>query len=487
MWSVLSILLAGQALGQLPGLRLGFTEHGVENFKDQAVPALLKLVPGIPIPNYTTEVGSSFYKITFTFTDFKIPYVNANVQDAVVDFQPDNKIKLNINNIAGQASCNWSFKWLLGSGHGSAALNLSQTGINIEADLFESNGRPHVQIPFADINIGKLDIHIDGDLGVDILNWLIGLLNGVVKGLIEHTLEQEFPKSISQAINGALDTLPLEISLLPVPIEINYKLTESPKVTDTYIDVSSLALFLDKNNPDYNPPIPAPVNIPYFDPEGKDIQIMFSDYSINSALNTIYTTGFNYTILSEIVPDSSPIKIDTTGLEAFFPGLTAKYGAGKKIDIVVKTSANPLIHSHGACEEHPQGKITGVLPGSFSFVVRDVEEAVRLNIASVFNETVYMENWVLKGTIEYLLIDSLTVVETKLDKAIDEQGMKDIFNMLTQGIIPVLNENILGHGIPLPSIPDVVLTDTLVTIEEGYLWIEANPIYNITSLLLSHF
>jgi hypothetical protein len=486
MWSVLSILLAGQAFGQLPGLRLGFTEHGVENFKDQAVPALLKLIPDIPIPDYTAEVGISFFKINFTFNNCKIPDVNANVQQAVVDFQPDNKIRLNINNIEGKASCDWSFKWLLGSGHGSAHLYLSQTSINIETDLYESNGRPHVQIPFGDIEIGKLDIYIVGDLAVDILNWLLRLLNGVIKGLIEHVLEKEFPNSISKAINGALDTLPLVINIAALPIEINYQLTESPKVTDTYIDVSSLALFLDKNNPDMNPPIPPPDDIPYFEPEGKDIQIMLSDYSINSALYSLYTSGLNYTITSEIMPESSPLQLDTTGLDPLFTGLTAKYGPAKKIDILITTYANPLIQSLGSGEGHPQGKLTGKLPVSFSFVVRDVEEAIKLNIDSVFNTTAYLESWVIKGTIEYLFIENLSVGHSNLDNPIDEQGVFQTFSLLTQVAMQLLNEKVLGHGIPLPSVPDVILTDTLVTIEEGYLWVEANPIYNITSLLLSH-
>ena len=70
----LSILLAGQ----LPGLRPGFTEYGIKNFKDQAVPALLKLILDIPITDYTAEVGISFFKIASTLNNCKIPDVNAN-------------------------------------------------------------------------------------------------------------------------------------------------------------------------------------------------------------------------------------------------------------------------------------------------------------------------------------------------------------------------------------------------------------------------
>jgi len=94
---------------------------------------------------------------------------------------------------------------------------------------------------------------------------------------------------------------------------------------------------------------------------------------------------------------------------------------------------------------------------------------------------------VVKGAIEYLFIDSMTVSESNLDNPIDEEGVFQTFSLLAQVATPALNDKVLGHGIPLPSVPDVILTDTLVTIEEGYLWVEANPIYNITSLLLSHF
>jgi hypothetical protein len=86
-----------------------------------------------------------------------------------------------------------------------------------------------------------------------------------------------------------------------------------------------------------------------------------------------------------------------------------------------------------------------------------------------------------------LFIENLSVGQSNLDNPIDEEGVFQTFSLLTQFAMQLLNEKVLGHGIPLPCVPDVILTDTLVTIEEGYLWVEANPIYNITSLLLSHF
>lgn len=73
----------------------------------------------------------------------------------------------------------------------------------------------------------------------------------------------------------------------------------------------------------------------------------------------LYTTGLSYTILSEIMLDSSPIQLDASGLDPLFTGLAARYGPAKKIDIVITTYSDPLIQSHCSSDEHPRGKLIG--------------------------------------------------------------------------------------------------------------------------------
>ena len=50
-------------------------------------------------------------------------------------------------------------------------------------------------------------------------------------------------------------------------------------------------LFTYSKNPNLNPPIPLPTPMTEFDPEGKGVQFMISDFSINSAFYSFYELG----------------------------------------------------------------------------------------------------------------------------------------------------------------------------------------------------
>jgi len=83
-----------------------------------------------------------------------------------------------------------------------------------------------------------------------------------------------------------------------------------------------------------------------------------SDYLINSALYAANEAGlFYFNVSSNLIPSSSPIKLDTTDLEGFVPGLVQKYGANKPVDLICRGLNNPIVNLSEPSSSHKSGLI----------------------------------------------------------------------------------------------------------------------------------
>lgn len=79
--------------------------------------------------------------------------------------------------------------------------------------------------------------------------------------------------------------------------------------------------------------------MPYKDTaEHGKIQWFASDYMLDSFTSSVFkatnlTEGIKYIILHTIVPTGHPLELNTDSLDLLFPGLLAKYGKGRNVDI----------------------------------------------------------------------------------------------------------------------------------------------------------
>lgn len=72
--------------------------------------------------------------------------------------------------------------------------------------------------------------------------------------------------------------------------------------------------------------------------EASKIQAFISDYLLDSLTSSIFkatnlTESAKYVITHTMVPAGHPLELNTTSLDLFFPGMVAKYGNDKFVDI----------------------------------------------------------------------------------------------------------------------------------------------------------
>ena len=74
----------------------------------------------------------------------------------------------------------------------------------------------------------------------------------------------------------------------------------------------------------------------------------------------------------------------------------------------------------------------------------------------------------MKGNLESVDISSLDIYNDHF--GVDVSGVRSVLNYLIGEVLPIVNDKVFGEGIPLPKVKDIDLNDSLVIVEDGYLY-----------------
>lgn len=474
-WGIV-LLLVATAYGQNPGLLASVALSAIEGFKDQALPVFLSQIGDISIPDQNDQIGSGFFSIDVTLSQITVSGITADASNTDLSFSAPNVISVHIAGLQATTTFNWNFNTHGVRGGGNGNVQISNTDVYVSIGLGENNGHCTITIDSASVNIGNLNINIGGNPLAAVENWIIGLFNNNLKGTIQSAVGQAIQQSGQQAIDQLLAQFGVSVPIGNTGFGVDYDLVIPPEVQPDHITVSSLALFLAVNNPDYSPPIAAALPLPAYNPNGDQIQIAISDYSMNSGLYAAYTSGdLKYTLTPSMLPSSSPVQLDTTSLDSLFPGIQAAYGAGLPCNVeCVAGAVAPMISTLS-------GDVTGTATANCAVMVEGTIQALGLAIDLAFNATISLNSWEVKGNVNSAEVTSVTAYANSINAAIDTSGLTFMLNMGLGLAVPYLDQTILGPGIQLPHIQNLDLSNSSVTVGQGYIYIEATPVYQITT------
>ena len=482
-WRIL-LLLPLFASAQNPGLVASVALSAIEEFKSQAIPVFLSQLGNISIPNQNDQIGSGFFSIDVSISQINVSGVSADATNTDLAFSAPNTISVHIAGLAATTTFNWNFSTDIASGGGGGNVAISNSDVYVTITLGEDNGHCTITIDSASMNIGNLDISVTGNPLSAVENWIIGLFNNQLKGTIQGAVGSAIQQSGQQAIDQLLAQFGISVPIGNTGIGIDYDLVVDPDVEVDHITVSSLALFIDVASPNYYPPITAAAQLPAYNPSGDQIQIAISDFTVNSGLYAAYAAGrLAYTITPDMIPSSSPVQLDTTSLDSLFPGIEAAYGqnipcsvaceAGSQAPEITSTQTNPNL----------SGDISGTAVANCAVLVQGESQALGLTILLNFNATVSLNDWEVLGSVNSAQVVNITAYENTLNQAIDTSGLAFMVNMGLGLAVPYLDQTVLGPGIQLPHIQNLNLNEASVTVGNGYIYVEATPVYVITEKL----
>jgi len=116
-------------------------------------------------------------------------------------------------------------------------------------------------------------------------------------------------------------------------MDLDWSLPVAPTVDAQGLGFAIKGLFFKKDEGEIEPPVEAP-DMPVHDLSSPaEFQAFISNYLLDSLGSTfLQVHTFDYWTYSKLVPDSFPIKMTTSGLDEFFPGLEAHYGKDLPVD-----------------------------------------------------------------------------------------------------------------------------------------------------------
>ena len=455
------------------GLEVGFTSDALESLKKDALPSVLHKIGNIQIPEQQATVGKDYYKTKIKVYNIVVSGIDADIDSSEIQFKPDHEFAVKINGITAKANFQYHYDVdSIESGGGSGDIDISDTNADAVVEVTESKGKPVVAIESSNVTLGKLDIKFGNDPLGYIANFLISLFKQKLTGTLEQEINKAIKNSGQKAIDKALSTLPIYISFGGIPLAVDYSLPSDPLVRSDYVQASAAGIFLDTDHPNYSPPVSPPVDLPGFDANGKQIQVMLTDYTLNTGLYACYKVGIiNYNITSSVIPSKYPVHLDTTSLSIPIPGLEKKYGAGKPCNLWCYASEQPSIKS-------TSGEIQGNIEVNCEVQVEGVYKVATFGNSIDFSASAVLKDWVVSGSLKKAEIQSIKVVDNPIGSNIDAKALKNFFDLILKVVVPILDVIVLDQGIPLPKIKQVDLSNSEVTIQEGYLFIEATPVWH---------
>jgi hypothetical protein len=470
--------------GDPSGVRVALKEDLIEGFERKLLPMLLEKLGNLSIGDKSIDLDAGITTLHIFLTNINLHIFNLKPENIKISLGEPDKLNISAREISGDGHLTVRFK--LGFVSETDEVQVKVTRLNIQAEttisMQESPQENGKFVPYAWISGVNIDLDFDFDIRGSLVAFIARIVKSTIKSYIYEQLNDKLRNLIIEEsrilIPDFINQIPLYVPLGNTGLALDYSLLSAPKIKDGYLLLNSNGAIVNIKYPETkNSPFVVSTNLPEYNENGKSIQMFLSEYSIKTAVNSLFISNmFNVTIYSEDLPSDSPIHLDSTSLESLIPGTVNRYGKGKLLDINAKVSKRPDILIK-------DGKINGTLQAEVSIMVRldntTKEEALRFitDIAASGDAHVKKDGQII-AQVHYIKFSNSSIIQTKLEEA-NIKNIEFIFNFATQLGIPILNNKYLSNiNVAIPSIEGITFEDSTVKIPNDYVEININPNFN---------
>jgi len=424
------------------------------------------------------------------FVNFYIKLQNINFkigkllsENISLTFQEPNKLIVKAKKLSGNGSVDTNIKTLaIIKAKDKITLDVKDLEITAECTLDKKPSKEEKDKFMPTASITNLDIKIDFDFDVkgSLVGWIARKMKNKIRAAIDNaiqtTLKELILKESKGFISDLVDQLPVYMPLTETGFAIDYSLVSEPKIKNNLLILNSRGTIVNLNKPETKTPdIQIPDTLPEYDEKGKRVQVILSDYSINSALNTVFLSELiDFSIDSSIIDPSSTFQLNTTSLDVLIDGLSDKYGKDKLVSINCKAGdkrPNLLLNA----DEF----FTTVKSKCSLSVQKDAgfEKALSFGTAIEVNGKGSVEQGgKIKAQLITLEIKDSTIHETTLPQA-DIKNIEILFNFISKIAVPILNDKYLKDipALKIPTFDGISLDDSTVSFKPNFVQLNADP------------
>ncbi|KAM7006166.1 bactericidal permeability-increasing protein-like [Tautogolabrus adspersus] len=340
----LRCLLALLALTSLsfstnPGVQVRLTKKGLEYGRQLGMASIQQKLNTITIPNFSGRSRVRFVgKVKWSVTNMRIKRVG--LPQSELSLVPGTGFRLGIRNAFLSISGNFKVKFFrFLKLRGSFDLNVKAvtitTSIAVKSD---KTGRPDVSTVSCAATVGSASIRFRGGR-----RWLYNLFRKFIDKALRKALEKKLCPLVADAVsdlNPKLKTLNV-LAKVDKFAEIDYSMVSSPTVSTSSLDLGLKGEFYNIGKHQEPPFLPPNFALP---PKfNKMLYIGVSPFTVNSAAFVYNKAGLlSKSITDDVIPQSSPFRLDTNTFGALIPQIAERF-PGLKMKLLVNAPKDPVI------------------------------------------------------------------------------------------------------------------------------------------------
>ena len=184
----------------------------------------------------------------------------------------------------------------------------------------------------------SINLTVQGNKVAEVLDKIINDLRPQIKNLIKNELQRGLMKQLAPIINKVVADQNGVTELYP-GIDLDWQINAAPTINPSEFSFGIKGLMFPKNSGEVEPKSQPPA-MPLHDSKiASKFQFFLSNYVADSGVSSYLKNNLlGLWIKSTDVPSASPIQLNTSSLNKFFPGLEAHYGANKPMNMLAKVA-----------------------------------------------------------------------------------------------------------------------------------------------------
>jgi len=442
-----------------PGFGFSLNQEGLNEGKDQFAPIIFDKIQNLTIPEVDFD-GGKLKNILV-----QIPQPALSDINIVLD-STQNGLELIAKNMQVSLDSDFTFKYIV-SVSGKADIKIKKVGIDFEFDLGTQAGNPAYELApmlkvsktTVNLNSDDIDIKLTGGLVSKVANVLIPLIKSSVIPQMIKTIQSTIESTVTQTVDPFLKQNATQ-QVIPYLAGVTFdfaQMGKGPVVAGGVLQAGLNGTFFNSNKVQASAYTPAAFALR--DAKGKQFQAYLTDYFLNTAFESGFSTG-NTLDITYLLENYLNLTVTTDNLGLIVPELLAKYGAGKAVGISGRFTQAPSVSSFSADGQSFQGSLEVFIKvGSDTAIQAEFDGIDLLTL-------IYAKDGALYGSVSKSSLGTITNFQTTLGLTAD-QVLAELQGFLDKYVSQA--NAALADGIVIPKVFGFDVSDVEISNHAGYL------------------
>jgi hypothetical protein len=428
---VLNIIFCGNPAG----VRLAVHKDIIVEFEKIILPKIFQRIGNINIDSVEKAIDLKITQAKVGLRNIQINVSEIKREDVFINYASPNSIGIEIKNIKGRG--NFNVEVTAGDFdiiNNNVEVIVKQMDVIFDVVLDEMPSRIHDK-KRASAYLTNFRFKVDFDFEMKgLLGSALNIVKNFVKGYILVNLQKRLDERLAGFsrlyIDRILENFPVyyKFPRFGEDIAVDLSITAPFQVYQEFMVASANGAPVNIKLPEtMDNKLKLPQDLPLvgdYDSK-KKLQLIISEYFINSTLNTMYLSDmFTKLVTDSLIPAEYPIRLDSSSLDVIFNGLTKLYGKNTPAQIKISASEKPVAKLH-------DGLIT--LSGAASISVQVQKNGLFEQCAFISGElsvsiSVSVDEKQVKLKVVNLIVPSIELKDSAV-KEVNVENIKSLLNL----------------------------------------------------------